>query len=135
MPEVLDFREPLLVNSIGHAAGILIFGFLLIVLLRDKRLRATKHGLLPPLAALLAVIWNGGSLLAMAGSVSGDWSTAPSAVSFAAFSLLPAALFSIALAGRAPFAQRLGWVVSGSAVLMHTIEAFTGDQRFHRTGL
>lgn len=123
-------------NSIGHAAGILIFGFLLIVLLQDKRLRTAKNGLLPAFAALLAVIWNGGSLLAMAGSASGDWSTlVPSAVSFAAFSLLPAALFSIALGGRAPGAQQLGWILSGTAVLMHTIEAFTGDQRFHRTGL
>lgn len=71
MAEAFDLREPLLVNAIGHSAGMLIFGLLLLVLLRDRRLWKAKRGWLAPVAALLAVAWNGGSLAARAGATPG----------------------------------------------------------------
>jgi two-component system, LytTR family, sensor kinase len=136
MPEVLNLREPLLVNAIGHSAGMLIFGFLLLVLLQDKRLRNARRGLLPPFAALLAVLWNAGALFALAGSTSGGWSAVfPAAVGFSALSLLPAAMLAISLDVQAVGAQRTGWLLSALAVAMHIAEAITGESGFHRTGL
>jgi two-component system, LytTR family, sensor kinase len=135
MPEALDPREPLLVNAIGHAAGMLIFGLLLLVLLRDKRLWKAKRGWLAPMAALLAVVWNGGSLAALAGSVSGQWSaTVPTGFGFAALSLLPAVLLAIALGAEAPRIQLLGGAVSVLAAAMHIGESLGGDA-FHRAAL
>lgn len=135
MPEALDLREPLLVNAIGHSAGVLIFGLLLLVLLSDRRLWRGRRGWLAPMAALLAVIWNGGSLAALASSVSGQWSaTIPTGVGFAALSLLPAVLLAIALGSEAVRIQLLGGVVSTSAAAMHIAESIGGDA-FHRAAL
>lgn len=135
MPEALNLREPLLVNAVGHSAGMLIFGLLLLVLLRDTRLWRAKRGWLAPLAALLAVIWNGGSLVALAGSVSGQWSAAaPTALGFAALSLLPAVLLAISLGSAALTIQLLGGILSATAAAMHIAEAL-GDDAFHRGGL
>jgi two-component sensor histidine kinase len=135
MPEALDLREPLLVNAIGHSAGMLIFGLLLLVLLRDRRLWKAKRGWLAPVAALLAVIWNGGSLLALAGSISGQWSpTIPTGFGFAALSLLPAVLLAISLGSQASSIQTLGAVLSATAAAMHIGEGLGGDA-FHSAAL
>jgi hypothetical protein len=135
MPEALDLREPLLVNAVGHSAGMLIFGLLLLVLLRDRRLWKAKRGWLAPVAALLAVVWNGGSLLALAGTISGQWSpTIPTGFGFAALSLLPAVLLAISLGSRAPSIQMLGAVLSGTAAAMHIGEGLGGDA-FHHAAL
>jgi two-component system, LytTR family, sensor kinase len=135
MPESLDLREPLLVNAIGHSAGVLIFGLLLLVLLRDRRLWRAKRGWLAPMAALLAVVWNGGSLAALAGSVSGQWSaTVPTGIGFAALSLLPAVLLAIALGSEAARIQFFGGLVSATAAAMHIGEGF-GGEAFHRAAL
>jgi hypothetical protein len=135
MPEVLDLREPLLVNAIGHSAGMLIFGLLLLVLLRDRRLWKAERGWLAPTAALLAVVWNGGSLLALAGSISGQWSpTIPTGFGFAALSLLPAVLLAISLGSQASSIRILGAVLSATAAAMHIGEGFGGDA-FHSAAL
>ncbi|HYO83301.1 MAG TPA: hypothetical protein VES20_17990, partial [Bryobacteraceae bacterium] len=135
MPESLDFREPLLVNAVGHAAGMLIFGLLLLVLLRDHRLWTAKRGWLAPLAALLAMVWNGGSLAALAGSVSGKWSASlPTGVGFAALSLLPAVLLAISLGTESIAIQRIGWTFGAAAAAMHLVESFAGET-FHRAAL
>jgi hypothetical protein len=135
MPIALDLREPLLVNAIGHSAGMLIFGLLLLVLLRDRRLWRAKRGWLAPVAALLAAVWNGGSLAALAASVSGQWSTTvPTGVGFAALSLLPAVLLAIALGPEAASIQWLGGIVSTTAAAMHIGESF-GGEALHRTAL
>jgi hypothetical protein len=112
VPDALDLREPLLVNAIGHSAGMLIFGLILLVLMRDRCLWKAERGWLAPTAALLAVVWNGGSLLALAGSISGQWSpTIPTAFEFAALSLLPAVLLAISLGSEASSIQMLGAVL------------------------
>lgn len=135
MPEALDLREPLLVNAIGHSAGMLIFGLLLLVLLRDRRLWRAKRGWLAPLAALLAVVWNGGSLAALGASVSGEWSAAvPMGFGFAALSLLPAVLLAISLGSQLPRIQSVGGGLSVAAAAMHVAETFGGDA-FHRAAL
>ena len=101
MPASLNVHGPELINTLGHCAGVLLFGYLFVLLLRDFRGRAGQGPVLPAVAALLAVVWNAGSLFAL-GSRSGSAGDIPAALSFASLSLLPAVLLSISLRGAAP---------------------------------
>ena len=58
-------NESLLVNTLGHSAGVLIFGIFLVLLLRDRAARRLRGGLKSILAALLALIWNVASLIVL----------------------------------------------------------------------
>jgi predicted permease len=56
-----NIHEPQLVNTVGHAAGAIIFGIFLFLLLHDRRgrLRESWRSIT---AAALAFLWNVGSL-------------------------------------------------------------------------
>jgi len=64
-------NESLLVNTLGHSAGVLIFGIFLVLLLRDRAARRLRCGLKSILAAVLALVWNVASLIVL-GSESPD---------------------------------------------------------------
>ena len=55
----------LLVNTLGHSAGVLIFGIFLALLVRDRAARRLRGGLKSTLAALLALVWNVASLIVL----------------------------------------------------------------------
>ncbi len=133
MPTSLNIHEPELVNTLGHSAGVLLFGYLFWLLLRDLRGRRVETPVLPAVAALLALIWNAGSLFALGSRGSGG--DAPAAISFASLSVLPAVLLSISLrsAGRALLVA--GWTISGIAVCLHVAEVFVANAALHQWGL
>ena len=58
-------NESLLVNMLGHSAGVLIFGIFLVLLVRDRAARRLRGGVKSILAALLALIWNVASLIVL----------------------------------------------------------------------
>ena len=64
-------NESLLVNTLGHSAGVLIFGIFLVLLLRDRAARRLRGGVKSMVAALLALVWNVASLIVL-GSDSPD---------------------------------------------------------------
>ena len=66
MPDWLSIHEPILINTIGHCAGALIFGMLLYYLLLNLRRAGDHRSILPVVAAALAMLWNAGSLVALA---------------------------------------------------------------------
>jgi hypothetical protein len=66
MPDSLSIHEPVLVNTIGHSAGVLIFGMLLYFLLINRLRSREDRSCLAVLAAALAMLWNLGSLIALA---------------------------------------------------------------------
>jgi len=66
MPDWLGIHEPVLVNTIGHCAGAMIFGMLLYFLVVNRRRAREERSRLPVVAAALAMLWNLGSLIAMA---------------------------------------------------------------------
>ena len=66
MPDWISIHEPVLVNTIGHCAGTVIFGILLYLLLVNWRRAREERSSLPPTAAALAMLWNLGSLVALA---------------------------------------------------------------------
>src|ERR1700749_327376 len=103
MPDRISIHAPVLVNTIGHCAGVIIFGILLYLLLLDWRHAAGERSALPSLAAGLALLWNLGSLIGMATSPRGDpIADVIVAASFSVLSLLPAVLLHISLGARHP---------------------------------
>src|SRR5271169_5781941 len=113
MPDRLSIHAPVLVNTIGHCAGAIIFGILLHLFLLDWRRAAGARGeagarsdtgersVLPCVAAALGLLWNLGSLIGMATAPEGDTiADIIVAGSFSVLSLLPAVLLHISLRSR-----------------------------------
>ena len=96
---VLHFHQPLLVNLLGHAAGMLIFGIFLVLLWRDRAGQKLRGGRLSLASGVLAFVWNTGSVIVLgfAGTATAQAITVVLAM---ALSLLPACLLDLLLAGR-----------------------------------
>src|SRR5450755_3527305 len=58
-------NESLLVNTLGHSAGVLIFGIFLYLLIQDRPRQRRPGGNKPVIAAALAIVWNLASLFAL----------------------------------------------------------------------
>ena len=136
MRESLQLHEPLLVNTLGHSAGVLIFGIFLYLLITD-RVGARLHGHRLAIAtAALAFIWNLSSLTVLAIT---DGTTASArvlvAISSSALSLLPALLLDLSLSRRFRYAVGMGYVLSSVAIAMHALEMPLRAPQLHRPGL
>ncbi|MEO8025309.1 MAG: histidine kinase, partial [Bryobacteraceae bacterium] len=129
-------RESLLVNTLGHAAGVVIFGIFVYLLLQDRaaiRLRGSRQSLL---AAVLALTWNLASLIVLGlGEVQSLTSDVMVTISFSVLSLLPAVLFDLCLLDRYRKLAAAGYTLSGIAIVLHVLEPFAGPERFHRWAL
>jgi signal transduction histidine kinase len=136
MPPSLANYEPLLINTVGHSAGALIFGIFLYLVLRDGKGARLGRSAMPALAAALAMLWNLGSLIVLACAANGSADTEMAAAfSFIVLSLLPAVLFNIALQGKLIVLARAGYIVGAFAVLLHLAEFFTPSASLHELGL
>ncbi len=136
MPDTLNIHEPLLVNTLGHSAGVLIFGIFLYLYLRDWPSARLRRSWLPAAAAALALLWNLGSLIVLATSSIG----VPHAelivtLSFSVLSLLPAVLLHISLDGHLRSIWIAGYVLSVSAVIAHFAELLSPTAQFHNFAL
>ena len=136
MPEWLSIHEPVLVNTIGHCAGAVVFGMLLyLFLLEWRRGREDRNGL-PVVAASLALLWNLGSLVALAtGPKGGTAADIIVALSFSVLSLLPAVLLHISLESRHRALWISGYVLSFAAVALHLSDILTRAPRAHYAAL
>jgi two-component system, LytTR family, sensor kinase len=124
-------KESVLVNTLGHAAGVLIFGIFLVLLIQDRAARRLRGGAKPMLAAALALVWNLASLLVLGfGARIGS-----DTIAFSVLSLLPAVLFDLCLAGRHRRLVLAGYGLSSVAIALHVAELFKQDPRYHRWGL
>jgi len=131
MPDWLSIHEPVLVNTIGHSAGAVIFGMLLYFFLLNRRRAGEQRSSLPVVAAALAMLWNLGSLVALAAVPRGGWiAGAVVAFSFSVLSLLPAVLLHISLQSRGRALWIGGYGLSGLAVALHV-----GEWLRHASGL
>jgi len=136
MPDRLSIHAPVLVNTIGHCAGAIVFGILLYLLLLDWRRATGERSVLPGIAAGLALLWNFGSLIGMATSPQGDpVADAIVAASFSVLSLLPAVLLHISLRSRHRALWMAGYAVSFVAIALHIGDLVTGAPRFHYAAL
>ncbi len=129
-------RESLLVNTLGHAAGVLIFGIFVYLMLKDRasmRIRGSRQSLL---AAGLALVWNLTSLIILGFSESNSRaSDIMVTISFSVLSLLPAVLFDLCLMNRYRRLAAAGYALSAIAIAMHIAEPFAGPEQYHRWAL
>ncbi len=129
-------NESLLVNALGHAAGILIFGIFLGLMIQDRARRGRAGAAKPMLAASLAIGWNLASLIALRPAADNSLLQAITvAVGFSVLSLLPAVLFDLCLEDGDRSLVSLGYFLSTVAVAMHLAEIFFDGEAFHRWGL
>jgi len=129
-------NESLLVNTLGHSAGVLIFGIFLYLLIEDRAARRLRGSAKSMLAAALALVWNIASLVVL-GMGSRDIAEAPAAaaIAFSVLSLLPAVLFDLSLEGRRRRLVNAGSALSGIAIVLHVAELFQAREPYHRWGL
>ncbi|HLY17800.1 MAG TPA: histidine kinase [Bryobacteraceae bacterium] len=136
MPDWLSIHEPVLVNTIGHSAGAVIFGMLLYYLLVSRRRAGEGRSILPLVAAALAMLWNVGSLVALAAGPNRGWIPgAIVAASFSVLSLLPAVLLHISLQSRRRAVWMAGYFLSGLAVAMHIADLVVDSPPLHYAAL
>ncbi|HXA63623.1 MAG TPA: histidine kinase [Bryobacteraceae bacterium] len=136
MPDWLSVHKPIIVNTIGHSAGVVIFGILLYLFLVNWRRAREERSILPAVAAALAMLWNLGSLIALAsGPSSGPVADVIVAGSFSVLSVLPAVLLHISLGSDYPPLWMGGYVLSTIAVALHAGDLVTGAARFHYAAL
>src|SRR5580692_6085982 len=136
MPDWLSIHEPILVNTIGHCGGAVIFGMLLYFFLANWRRGREERAKLPVIAAALAFLWNIGSLVALGtGPRGGMASDIIVAASFSVLSLLPAVLLHISLESQHRPIWIAGYGVSCSAIVLHIADLVTGRPSFHFAAL
>ena len=129
MPERLSLDAPLLVNTIGHCAGAIVFGIFLWLFFAGWW-RATRIGApLPAIAAGLALLWNLGSLIGLATGQA----DAVVAGSYSVLSLLPAVLLHIALGAQSRAIWKTGYAISATAIALHVGEVWS--PRLHYTAI
>jgi two-component system, LytTR family, sensor kinase len=131
-----DLRNPILINSIGHTAGVLLFGLILVLLIRDRRAYGMRRTRLSVVAAMLAFLWNVGSLVSLASHSELQPIGVVLTISFSLLSLLPAVLLHVALQGRQVGLIAVGYLVSSSAIILHFNQLFeAGGVKFHQAAL
>ncbi len=136
MPDWLSIHEPVLVNTIGHCAGAVLFGMLLYFFLLNWRHDREERAKLPALAAALAFFWNIGSLVALGvGRQGGSVADVIVAASFSVLSLLPAVLLHISLGSHHRPLWISGYVLSVAAVTLHVADLITGSSQLHFAAL
>jgi two-component system LytT family sensor kinase len=129
-----------LVNALGHSAGVLIFGIFLYLLLQDRAARRLAGSTKSMIAAALALLWNLASLIVLGANPLGassatQFTTVMAAIGFSVVSLLPAVLFDLCLQERFRVLARLGYGLSGIAIALHVAELFHDSSQYHRWGL
>jgi hypothetical protein len=98
MMEGVHLHNPVFINTAGHASGLILFGLLIVLLLKSWNRSEGRQRVASLLAACLAFVWNLGSLaglgLAQGNGRLADWLLA---INFSALSFLPAILFAVVL--------------------------------------
>jgi two-component system, LytTR family, sensor kinase len=130
----VQLGDPGLINTIGHSLGLLLFGFTILLLVRDWRSNGVRQTRLSIVAASLALLWNAGSLVAL-GSRHEHFIAVVMTFSFSVLSLLPAVLLQVAFKGRQRLLVALGYAVSLLAVSLLIGEFRTPDRGFHQAAL
>ncbi len=136
MLSAVSWRDPAFINTIGHAAGLLLFGVIIVLLIGDRRAHGVRQTRLSVAAAGLAFAWNVGSLVALAShDASSRFISLVMAVSFSVLSLLPAILLQLAVRRHQPTIVRLGYAISIAAVCLHGFELFSASSLPHQVAL
>jgi signal transduction histidine kinase len=131
-----NIHEPQLVNTIGHSAGAVVFGIFLFLLIRDRAGARFRDRWQSFTAALLAFLWNVGSLAVLATSATrANWTPLLVAFSFSVLSFLPAVLLHISLGPSLRAISATGYVLSLTATVLHFWELSNTSPAYHRIAI
>jgi two-component sensor histidine kinase len=131
-----SWHDPILINTMGHTAGVLLFGLIIALLIRDWRTHKMRQIRLPLIAAILALGWNIGSLIVLASPEPGSrLIETVTTASFSMLSLLPAVLLHVVLHGQYRLIAASGYLVSACAAALHFSELFSWGAGLHQAGL
>lgn len=108
---------PILINLLGHGAGTVAFGGLLLLLFRGARRRNAVK--LPATAAGLAFGWNLGQLAALLSDADSQFRAGVAGLSMSVLSLLPATLLHLAIGPEHRWLIRAGYALGSAAALIH----------------
>ena len=128
-------NESVLVNALGHSAGVLIFGIFLYLLIQDRAARHLAGSTKSMVAAALALLWNLASLVMLGSNSEAMFVKITACSGFSVLSLLPAVLFDLCLRERFRLLVRLGYGLSAVTIFLHITELFHGGSNNHRLGL
>lgn len=110
---------PILLNLLGHTAGVTAFGAFLILLARSPR----RDIRVPAAAAALALCWNLGSLTVLLADPGGQFQASVSALSLAFLSLVPCTLLHLALGSEHRWLSTAGYAIGAVAATIHVSNA------------
>ena len=128
-------HSPVLVNAVGHLAGIVAFGAFLVLLDRRARLSRRTRLSAPTAAAALAFLWNLGSLVVLIWSADSNGREVVASLSFAVLSMLPCVLLHLALGAQYRWLRAAGYVTGTISAALHLLEAFGFAIGFHKLAI
>ena len=118
MLQALGWHGLVFIDTIGHCAGLVLFGLLTLLLLRDSNFRVTRRNRLSLLAGVLVLSWNAAELAGLqAGQSLDNQSRFASYVSFCCLAVLPAVLLHISLGGRLRPVAWAGYAISFASIV------------------
>ena len=118
MLQAAGWQGLVFIDTIGHCAGAVLFGLLIVLLLRDSNFRPTPRNRLSLIAALLVFFWNIAELIVLqAGVPLGSRYRFAVYLSFCCLSILPAVLLHISLRPRLRSVAMAGYGISLISIL------------------
>ena len=125
-----------LVNTLGHSAGVLVFGIFIALLLRQRTAESLRRNRLPLLSAALALGWNFASIVVLGmGSSDSFPRHLFAALGFCALSFLPAVLLDLCFGSRMRGFIAVGYLLGAAATAFHLAELVRPATSLHRIGL
>jgi two-component sensor histidine kinase len=131
-----SWRDPILINTVGHWAGVLLFSVTILLLVRNWRLHGIKSVKLPLIAAGLALGWNLGSLFILGWPLASPVLLATVvAASFSMLTMLPAVLLQVVNRGQHRIITGLGYGLSIAGMSLHVTELLSTNGHLHQIAL
>ena len=128
-------HSPVLVNAVGHLAGIVAFGAFLVLLDRRARLSRRTRLSAPTAAAALAFLWNLGSLVVLIWDTDSNGQEIVASLSFAVLSMLPCVLLHLALRAQYRWLRAAGYLTGAISAGLHLLGAFGFANGFHKLAI
>ncbi len=120
MSQHFGWHSSVFVDTVGHCVGSFLFGFLILLFVRERRFDIQLENRLSIVAASLVFLWNVSELvvLGFATTLGIKQVHFATVVSFCSLSMLPAVLLHISLENRWKRIAFVGYALSAAAILV-----------------
>ena len=131
MSQHFGWHSSVFVDTVGHCVGSFLFGFLVMLFVRERRFDIQLENRLSILAASLVFLWNVSELIVLgfANTLGIEQAYFATVVSFCSLSMLPAVLLHISLENRWKRIAVVGYTLSAAAILVQFESGVVGAGR------